>query len=70
MFSKYTSGQLFKEHRGLMSMETFETIIHQFQTWEGDKLKVLKLSLYGEPFTNPDFCEMLRIAKCRNRRAH
>ena len=62
-FQSIQADNYLKEHRGLMSMETFETIIHQFQTWEGDKLKVLKLSLYGEPFTNPDFCEMLRIAK-------
>lgn len=51
------------KHRGLMSMELYRDIIRQFQEWEGDKLKVLKLSLYGEPFTNPNFGEMLRIAR-------
>ena len=50
-------------HRGFMPMETYTEIIEQFKNWEGDKLKVLKLSLYGEPFTNPQFGEMLRIAK-------
>lgn len=51
------------KHRGLMSMELFKEIIKQFREWEGDKLKVLKLSLYGEPLTNPNFCEMLRLAR-------
>lgn len=50
-------------HRGFMPMKTYIEIIEQFRNWEGDKLKVLKLSLYGEPFTNPQFGEMLRIAK-------
>lgn len=50
-------------NRGLMSMEMYQDIISQFMAWEGNKLKVLKLSLYGEPFTNPDFAEMLRIAR-------
>ena len=52
--------------RGCMSMETYMRIIEQFENWDGDKLKVLKLSLYGEPFTNPLFGEMLRIAKESN----
>ncbi len=51
------------KHRGFMSLETYIKIIEQFKNWEGNKLKVLKLSLYGEPFTNPEFGEMLRIAK-------
>nr|WP_297274194.1 radical SAM/SPASM domain-containing protein [uncultured Agathobaculum sp.] len=51
------------DHRHLMDLSCFREIIHQMQTWEGEKLKVLKLSLYGEPFTNPNFCEMLHIAK-------
>lgn len=51
------------KHRGFMEMDLFNLIINQFKNWPGDKLKVLKLSLYGEPFTNPNFGEMLRIAK-------
>ena len=51
------------QNRGLMDMGLFHEIIRQFQAWEGDKLKVLKLSLYGEPLTHPNFGEMLRIAK-------
>lgn len=49
--------------RGLMSMDLYKDIIRQMKEWKGPKLKVLKLSLYGEPFTNPDFGEMLRLAK-------
>lgn len=53
-------------HRTQMTLDMYRDIITQLKNWEGDKLKVLKLSLYGEPFTNPDFCEMLRIAKQSN----
>lgn len=49
-------------HRGFMPIETYNQVINQFKNWGGDKLKVLKLSLYGEPFTNPQFGDMLRIA--------
>jgi radical SAM protein with 4Fe4S-binding SPASM domain len=51
------------EHRGLMNMDLYNEIINQFKNWDGGKLKVLKLGMYGEPFTSPNFCEMLRIAK-------
>lgn len=51
------------QHRQLMDMDLYKNIIEQLKEWEGGPIKVLKLSLYGEPFTNPNFCEMLRIAK-------
>lgn len=51
------------QNRGLMTMDMYMDIIEQLKAWEGDKIKVLKISLYGEPLTNPNFCEMLRIAK-------
>lgn len=50
------------KHHGLMDLELYQKIIGQFQQWEGNRLKVLKLSLYGEPLTNPHFGDMLRIA--------
>lgn len=50
-------------NRGLMDLELYKEIIRQMKEWVGPKLKVLKLSLYGEPFTSPDFGEMLKIAK-------
>ena len=53
-------------NRGFMDMATYIEIIRQLKEWDGEKIKVLKLSLYGEPLTNPDFCEMLRIAKEAN----
>lgn len=62
-FQSIQADNYLKQHRGLMSMELYQEIIRQFQEWEGEHLKVLKLSLYGEPFTNPAFCDMLRIAK-------
>lgn len=62
-FQSIQCDNYLKEHRGLIDMELYQEIINQFKAWEGGKLKVLKLSLYGEPFTHPDFCEMLRIAK-------
>lgn len=62
-FQSIQCDNYLKEHRGLMSMELYQEIIKQFCSWAGQKLKVLKLSLYGEPFIHPEFCEMLRIAK-------
>lgn len=46
-----------------MSLELFCKIMEQLKNWQGDKLKVIKLSLYGEPLVNKNFCEMLRIVK-------
>lgn len=51
------------KNRGLMDLRLYKEIIRQMKEWGGPKLKVLKLSLYGEPFTSPDFGEMLKIAK-------
>lgn len=62
-FQSIKADNYLKQHRGLMTLDTYQTILNQFREWEGDKLKVLKLSLYGEPFTNPQFCEMLKLAK-------
>lgn len=46
-----------------MPMERFRRVIEQLQAWPGPKLKVLKLSLYGEPLASPDFPEMLALAR-------
>jgi len=62
-FQSIKSESYLTKHRGLMSMDLYNEIIEQFKNWHGDKLKVLKLGMYGEPFTSPNFCEMLRIAK-------
>lgn len=65
-FQSLKEENYLSEHRGLMKMDIFCKIIEQFMSWEGDKLKVLKLSLYGEPLTHPQFGEMLRIARESN----
>lgn len=62
-FQSLKSKNYLTENRGLMDMDLYRDIIEQFKQWEGDKLKVLKLSLYGEPLTHPQFGEMLRLAK-------
>jgi radical SAM protein with 4Fe4S-binding SPASM domain len=49
-----------------MEMALFRKLIHELKGWEGPQLKLLRLALLGEPFTNPEFCEMIRIAKEAN----
>lgn len=65
-FQSIVSENYLTKNRGLMSIDLYSKIISQFKKWDGDKLKVLKLSMYGEPFTSPIFCEMLKIAKEAN----
>jgi len=62
-FQSIGENTYFNANKMNMSMERFVGIIDQIKGWKGPKLKVLKLSLYGEPFINPNFCEMLKIAK-------
>ncbi len=62
-FQSLTQDNYFTRNKGNMPLERFKKIIQQLKEWEGEKLKVLKLSLYGEPLVNPDFSEMLRIAR-------
>lgn len=49
-----------------MLFDTYIKVIEQLKEWNEIKLKVLKLSLYGEPLLNKDFCEMLRVAREAN----
>ncbi|WP_408072053.1 radical SAM/SPASM domain-containing protein [Butyrivibrio sp. JL13D10] len=65
-FQSLNESNYLTQNRGMMSLEMFISIIEQLSEWEGDKIKVLKISLYGEPLTNPNFCAMLRIAKEAN----
>ena len=60
--SAHKQGE-FKNKKSLMDIDCFNKIIEQVKTWEGPKIKVLKLSLYGEPLLNKHFSEMLSIAK-------
>jgi len=61
-FQGIKGDNYFTRNQMNMPLARFRKIIEQLQAWEGPKLKVLKLSLYGEPLINSDFCEMLRIA--------
>lgn len=62
-FQSISNENRFSRNKKNMTMECFQKILNNMKSWDGDKIKVLKLSLYGEPFMNPNFCEMLRIAK-------
>jgi radical SAM protein with 4Fe4S-binding SPASM domain len=46
-----------------MEMDLFKKIINELSEWEGENLKLLRLAMLGEPFINPEFCDMLQIAK-------
>jgi radical SAM protein with 4Fe4S-binding SPASM domain len=46
-----------------MPLALFRRVIEQLKSWKGEKLKVLKLNLYGEPLINSNFCIMLKIAR-------
>lgn len=61
-FQGIKTNNYFTRNRMNMPLDRFRKIISQLQAWDGPRLKVLKLSLYGEPLINPDFCQMLKIA--------
>jgi len=61
-FQSVKTESYFTQTKSHMSMERFEKVIRQLQAWPGEKVKVLKLAIYGEPMVNPKFCEMVRIA--------
>ena len=46
-----------------MEMSLYKKLVRELQEWEGPRLKLLRLAMLGEPLVNPDFCEMVRIAK-------
>ena len=62
-FQSLKRASYFTRNRMHMPLERFRRAIEQLRTWPGEKLKVLKLSLYGEPLLTPDFPEMLRLAR-------
>lgn len=62
-FQSLREENYFTRNRMHMPLERFRRIIDQLRAWPGEKLKVLKLSLYGEPLLSPDFPEMLRLAR-------
>lgn len=62
-FQSINDDSYFTKNRGNMPIQRFQRIIEQLRDWPGPRIKVLKLSLYGEPLVNPEFCEMLRVAR-------
>ncbi len=63
-FQSLRGDSYFTRSRANMRLDRFNRVTEQLSAWPGPRLKVLKLSLYGEPLLNPDFGEMLRIARC------
>lgn len=49
-----------------MEMSLFNKLIRELREWDGPRLKLLRLAMLGEPFINPEFCDMVRIAKEAN----
>lgn len=62
-FQSLSGDTNFSRNRGIMPMARFSRVIEQLKSWPGPKIKVLKMSLYGEPLLHPNFCDMLRGAK-------
>jgi radical SAM protein with 4Fe4S-binding SPASM domain len=62
-FQSIKEPSYFTENRMHMPMERFKRVVRQLRDWPGAKLKVLKLSLYGEPLLHPEFGSMLRLAR-------
>jgi radical SAM protein with 4Fe4S-binding SPASM domain len=46
-----------------MELSLFKKMMDELKGWDGPKLKIMRLAVLGEPLMNPDFCEMVRLAK-------
>jgi radical SAM protein with 4Fe4S-binding SPASM domain len=62
-FQGMPPSSAFMRARGTMPMALFREAVRQLRAWPGPKLKVLKLSLYGEPLVNRDFTDMVKTAR-------
>lgn len=62
-FQSIKNESYFTKTRGNMPLERFQRVIDQLIGWTGPRIKVLKMSLYGEPLANPAFGQMLGIAR-------
>ncbi len=62
-FQSIKADSYFTRNQLNMPMARFQRVVGQIRQWPGPRLKVLKLSLYGEPLVSPDFCEMLSLAR-------
>ncbi|RJR42389.1 MAG: radical SAM protein [Desulfobacteraceae bacterium] len=64
-FQSLKQETYFSHNRRNMDLGLYQKVIMQLRDW-GRQIKVLKISLYGEPLCNPYFGEMLRLAKSAN----
>jgi radical SAM protein with 4Fe4S-binding SPASM domain len=62
-FQSIDNDSYFTRSRASMPLDRFERIIAQLKDWPGPRLKVLKLSLYGEPLVSPIFRDILSLAR-------
>ncbi len=62
-FQSIRKPSYFTKQQMNMPLARFQRVIEQLKTWRGSKIKVLKLSMYGEPLVNPNFCKMLELAR-------
>jgi radical SAM protein with 4Fe4S-binding SPASM domain len=62
-FQSLKEPSYFSRNRMHMPMERFERVMGQLKAWPGERHKVLKLAIYGEPLMTPDFCAMLGAAR-------
>ena len=62
-FQSIKTESYFTRNLQNMPMARFQRVIEQLRQWPGPRLRVLKLSLYGEPLVSPDFPAMLALAK-------
>ena len=62
-FQSIKADSYFTQNQINMPMARFRRTIEQLKQWPGARLKVLKLSLYGEPLVSPDFSDMLALAR-------
>jgi radical SAM protein with 4Fe4S-binding SPASM domain len=62
-FQSLAGPSHFTRTRRHMPLDLFRRVLGQLASWPGERHKVLKLSLYGEPLLSPDFLEMLSLAR-------
>ena len=46
-----------------MKMDLFKKLINELRNWKGDKLRLLRLAVLGEPFVHPKMLDMIKMAK-------
>jgi len=62
-FHSIKTDSYFTRNQSNMPMARFRRVNEQLKQRPGPGVKVLKLSLYGEPLVSPDFPEMLSLAR-------